>query len=380
MSSAVNVRAATGDDARAIAEVHVQSWQQAYRRLLPQDYLAGLSVRKREAMWAESLAEGRSSLLVAEVCGKVVGFSAFGPCRDEGAGPTDYELWGLYLEPDHWSSGLGRELWLKTRQDLASAGATRVTLWVLDGNERAIRFYTAAGFHLQPDSMKALELGGIPVREVRFVHSMPAMNAREYNERTMKGLFRKIYPVIAEQAIARTGVREGLCIDLGGGPGMLGICIAKASDLRVVIVDPLPECIRLARENIADAKLDRRVSARGGQAEALPFLDASVDLVVSRGSIYFWHDQRRGLREVFGILRPGGWAYIGGGFGNKELRDEILAEKADDPDWNRQRGERGRKHPPEHFRALLAELGIAGEVTDDDTGMWIIFRKPEGQP
>jgi ubiquinone/menaquinone biosynthesis C-methylase UbiE len=208
---------------------------------------------------------------------------------------------------------------------------------------------------------------------------MFAMNARQYNERTMKGLFRKIYPVIAEQAVACTGIREGLCVDLGGGPGMLGICVAGASDMQVVIVDPLPECIELARENIAERGLDHRVSAQGGQAESLSFADGAVDLVVSRGSIYFWHDQRRGLREVFRVLRSGGWAYIGGGFGNKALRDEILAEKASDEQWNRQRSERGNKHPPGHFRALLAELGIDGEIIDDDSGMWIVFRKPAGR-
>jgi ubiquinone/menaquinone biosynthesis C-methylase UbiE len=206
---------------------------------------------------------------------------------------------------------------------------------------------------------------------------MFAMNARQYNERTMKGLFRKIYPVIAEQAIARTGIRAGLCVDLGGGPGMLGICIAQASDLQVVVVDPLPECINLARENIAERDLFERVAAEVGRAEALAFPDAAVDLVVSRGSIYFWQDQRQGLREIFRVLRPGGWAYVGGGFGNKELRDEIFAEKAGDAEWNRQRSERGSKHPPEHFRALLTELAIDGEVESGDEGMWIVFRKPE---
>jgi hypothetical protein len=44
---------------------------------------------------------------------------------------------------------------------------------------------------------------------------MDALNARRYDEQTMKGLFRKIYPVIAQQILARTGVRTGLCMDHG---------------------------------------------------------------------------------------------------------------------------------------------------------------------
>lgn len=206
------------------------------------------------------------------------------------------------------------------------------------------------------------------------------LNAREYNERTMKGLFRKIYPMIAEQVIERTGIRSGLCIDLGGGPGMLGIRIAQASQLRVVVVDPQAECIDLAKENIAEHGMRHRVMAQAGRAEALPFRDGAADLVVSRGSIYFWQDQCRGLREVFRVLRPGGWAWIGGGFGNRQLRDEILAAKADDPEWNRQREERGQRHPPEHFRLLLEQLDIPGRVDVGDEGMWIVFCKPESRP
>lgn len=206
---------------------------------------------------------------------------------------------------------------------------------------------------------------------------MLTMNAKRYNEQTMKGLFRKIYPVIAEQAIARTGIRSGLCIDLGGGPGMLGIRVAQASELQVVIVDPNADCVDLARGNIADHGLEQRVTARIGRAEALDWPDASVDLVVSRGSIYFWQDQSQGLRQIFRVLRPGGWAYVGGGFGTRELRDEILAKKADDTQWNSDRSERGRKHPPEHFRALLTELAIDGKVDSGDEGMWIVFTKPE---
>jgi ubiquinone/menaquinone biosynthesis C-methylase UbiE len=205
---------------------------------------------------------------------------------------------------------------------------------------------------------------------------MDTLTAHRYNEQTMKGLFRKIYPVIARQVLARTGVSTGLCIDLGGGPGMLGVRIAQASALDVVIVDPSEACIALAQENIAEYGLAGRVTARVGRAEALPFADGTVDLVVSRGSIYFWEDQRQGLREVRRVLRPGGWAMVGGGFGNRALREEILAAKADDPDWQHQRSERGRRFPPEHFRALIAELGIAGEVESGDEGTWILFCKP----
>lgn len=202
------------------------------------------------------------------------------------------------------------------------------------------------------------------------------MNAAEFNEKIMKGHFRKIYPVIAAQIVERTGVTTGRCIDLGGGPGMLGVCLAQLTALRVTVVDLMPECVELAGENSAEAGVAHRVDAVVGVAEALPFDDASIDLVVSRGSIFFWEDQAQGLAEVYRVLRPGGWAWIGGGFGTAELLREIEAAKADDPEWSRKRRERMTQSPPEHFRAILERLGIDGVVEHQEAGTWIIFQKP----
>ncbi|MDR6857808.1 GNAT family N-acetyltransferase [Variovorax guangxiensis] len=163
------IRPALPADARAIAEVHVQSWQCAYRDLLPHAFLDALSVEKRQAMWAESLAKGAPSLLVAEVDDRIVGFSAFGICRDSGAASCNHELWAIYLAPSHWSTGAGRQLWLTSRAAMAARGAARISLWVLAGNERAIRFYSAAGFQPETASTRTFAMGGAQVQEIRYV-------------------------------------------------------------------------------------------------------------------------------------------------------------------------------------------------------------------
>ncbi|NTW51875.1 MAG: class I SAM-dependent methyltransferase [Chlorobiaceae bacterium] len=206
---------------------------------------------------------------------------------------------------------------------------------------------------------------------------MYTMDAVEFNEKVMKGHFRKIYPEIARQVINRTGVITGRCIDLGGGPGMLGISIAKITMLRVTVVDLMQECVELVRQNSLEEGYGHRVDAMQGVAEELPFEDRSIDLVVSRGSIFFWENQQQGLAEVFRVLRPGGWAFIGGGFGTLELLREVEQLRANDPEWSRKRKERMTKNPPEHYRALLKRLGITGTVEHEEAGTWIIFSKPE---
>ena len=202
-----------------------------------------------------------------------------------------------------------------------------------------------------------------------------AMDARDYNARVMQGFFKKIYPVIAEQILARTGVTTGLCVDLGGGPGMLGIEYARRTLAHVEICDPLPGCIEVAKENAAAAGLETRVSTRLGAAEALPYAADSVDLVMSRGSIFFWADQSKGLAEVQRVLRPGGWAFIGGGMGNATLLAEINAARKDDPKWGEGRKKRMEANPPEHFEAIVRQLGLPAVVEDDEVGTWIVWQK-----
>ena len=123
-------------------------------------------------MWLEELRIGSPSLFVAEADAQVVGFSAFGPCRDENSKPTDAEVRAIYLAPGKWSTGLGRQLWLRSMEALRSRGATSISLWVISGNERAINFYTAAGFNPDPASAKAFELGGVQLHEVRYVRKL----------------------------------------------------------------------------------------------------------------------------------------------------------------------------------------------------------------
>jgi hypothetical protein len=58
------IRRATINDARAIAEVHVKSWQVAYRGLLPEDFLQNLSVERREEQWRRALQNPEQVILV----------------------------------------------------------------------------------------------------------------------------------------------------------------------------------------------------------------------------------------------------------------------------------------------------------------------------
>jgi ribosomal protein S18 acetylase RimI-like enzyme len=139
------IRRATINDARAIAEVHVKSWQAAYRGLLPEDFLHNLSVERREEQWRRGLQNPEQVMLVYEQ-DTIVAFCGFAPSRDEDVDKTKVaELGTIYALESAWSQGIGKLLWQEAIKLMSKKGFTELTLWVLEGNERAIKFYERQG-------------------------------------------------------------------------------------------------------------------------------------------------------------------------------------------------------------------------------------------
>jgi ribosomal protein S18 acetylase RimI-like enzyme len=172
----MRIRAAVVGDAAQIAGVHVRSWQDAYRGLMPQEFLDGLDPAQRAEMWVRitSRVDGtRSGVLVAEDETAVRGFVAFGPTRDGGEDPGLVgEISSIYLAREAWGTGCGRGLMAKALARLAEAGYQQATLWVVDSNARARRFYEAAGFQLD-GAEKLDERDGFPLVELRYRRPLP---------------------------------------------------------------------------------------------------------------------------------------------------------------------------------------------------------------
>ncbi len=144
----IHLRDAAAEDAPAIAQVHVRSWQAAYRGELPDDYLDGLSVQEREEAWREILTEPQedSGVLVAEDADRVIGFASFGTSRDDDHEEGTGEVYAVYLEPGWFGKGVGRDLFAAANERLRALGYSRATLWVLATNDRSRRFYEKAGW------------------------------------------------------------------------------------------------------------------------------------------------------------------------------------------------------------------------------------------
>jgi ribosomal protein S18 acetylase RimI-like enzyme len=102
----------------------------------------------------------------------VVGFVGYDRSRDAGTPQTTGELWALYVAPSHWGLGLGLALWDAARDGLIEEGCTRVTVWAPLRNERALRFFEAAGFKRELATLQVADIGGTRLDQIRLQRSL----------------------------------------------------------------------------------------------------------------------------------------------------------------------------------------------------------------
>jgi ubiquinone/menaquinone biosynthesis C-methylase UbiE len=202
------------------------------------------------------------------------------------------------------------------------------------------------------------------------------INAVEFDQ-IAREVFAPVYPVIAEQIISRTGINSGCCLDIGCGGGYLGLALTRITELEMILFDESAEMLDLAQGYICECGLESRVKTLQGDVHSIPLADGSVNLVISRGSLFFWEDQAQAFREIYRVLAPGGMTCIGGGFGNKQLLQKIEKEMLlRDPDWNKQRQQRVGQQKVADYQEKLEQAGISDyEIKQDESGLWIVIRR-----
>ncbi len=201
---------------------------------------------------------------------------------------------------------------------------------------------------------------------------------------TAVGKFAPVYPALARQIVQDYGVTQGICVDMGGGCGSLAMALARITELTIYVLDIDPAAVRLCGVLVDEAGLTGRVIPIEGDAQDMPFRDRFADLIISRGSVFFWPDQLAGLKQAYRVLKPGAVAFIGGGFSRildpavlKPLVGERKAGTAG-------AGAGGSHRQPIHKgladKARQAGLGSIRLLHDPDDapdfGWWLELRKP----
>lgn len=163
----VTIRSARCNDAEEIGRVHYRAWIETYTGMLPESCLAARSEEKSIQFFSRSECK---NIAVAEVDGEIIGFCGYGEFRDTSDDMIG-EIQGIYLLDACKRMGIGRKLMAYALERLSELGNSEVGLWVLDANERAIRFYEALGFAYS-GRYKDADLGEI-VRELFYTKKLP---------------------------------------------------------------------------------------------------------------------------------------------------------------------------------------------------------------
>jgi len=141
------VRAARVEDAEGIGWVSVTAWRETYAGIMPDEYLASLSVEQRTDMFRSRVANlpERQAIFVAlNDAERVVGFGVSGAAREAELG-TDGEIFAINIVNSAKRKGLGLRLMKAMAEQLAAARFARAGLWVIEANAPARRFYEVLG-------------------------------------------------------------------------------------------------------------------------------------------------------------------------------------------------------------------------------------------
>jgi ubiquinone/menaquinone biosynthesis C-methylase UbiE len=165
---------------------------------------------------------------------------------------------------------------------------------------------------------------------------------------------------------------------LGGAEGSLAIELAKITDLTVYSVDFNPAAVRLCSLLAEQNNLTGRVLAVEADATNLPLRDGLADLVVSRNSLFSWSDRMAGFREAYRILKPGGVAYMGGGFSRLLDANTLQRLVAWSEDKLRQKPDSLMEMPRDLTDLLRSSGIIRARVIEGPTRFdwWLEMHKP----
>jgi GNAT superfamily N-acetyltransferase len=154
------IRPATADDAEELVRANEASWNAGMAHVVDKklDELAPFD--RRVARYREGIAAlpPGTRLWVAEREGRIVGHANV--TVDKALG----ELSALYVVPEEWGSGVAGALHEEALEGMRELGATEATLWVVEGNTRARRFYEREGWSADGETKSSM----LDITEVRY--------------------------------------------------------------------------------------------------------------------------------------------------------------------------------------------------------------------
>ncbi|MDD2503811.1 MAG: GNAT family N-acetyltransferase [Clostridia bacterium] len=142
----ITIRLAVPTDAPDMAEVHMRSWEVAYKNIIPAEYINEKNATRPE-LYKRIITNDNKTQYVIRKCGETVGIMCVvATPQDDDADAGTCELEGIYLHPNYYRQGIGTQA-MSFAFDLGrSMNKKTMTLWVFTENTNTIKFYEKCGF------------------------------------------------------------------------------------------------------------------------------------------------------------------------------------------------------------------------------------------
>ena len=112
---------------------------------------------------------------------------------------------------------------------------------------------------------------------------------------------------IETNLILKEGISSGLALEIGPGPGYLGLeWLKKTTETRLKGLEISGDMITLAKKNATEYGLSDRVEYYQGDAQKMPFEDGHFDTVFTNGSLHEWSHPENIFNEIARVIKPGG--------------------------------------------------------------------------
>ena len=162
-SAPVSIRHGKPGDAKAIAGIFKDAWQQAYRGIIPHAHLEHM-IRRRCPEWWRSAVRAGDTVLIVEFAGEPVGYATLGTARTKG--PLQGEIYELYMSPTYQGLGFGEHLFEAARASLDRRALNGLLVWALSDNRLATDFYWRRGG--RPVAQAIENIGGSKLQKIAF--------------------------------------------------------------------------------------------------------------------------------------------------------------------------------------------------------------------
>ena len=185
-------------------------------------------------------------------------------------------------------------------------------------------------------------------------------------------LWLPVYPYMADHLLAASGIEGGRFLDLGPFAGGLALnVLRKCETFGATVIDESESVLRWVEEAAAEGGYAPRLTTRRRPVDPIPEADAAFDLLAVRGAFFFLTPPL--LREVKGVLGPGGFGWVGGGYGPTTPHEVIAPIAQRSRVLNEAVGK--RRITPEDARDMVGVAGLE-ECTRVVTegGLWLEVR------